>query len=314
MKRRQWISREAHVLCSTTGDQDPEVAITKLAQGLLDEANFDGPPFDPRILASMQGVHAVRHVPMRSAARLVPEHGGLAIEVNDAHSPGKQNFSVDHEVVHTLVPTYRGGFIDDVVTGQFAATVEEEFLCDTGAATLLLDPRWLTSYARDAGPSVATVFVLAELFGASLQATAWQLAKLNLGPCAFVFWEEGYRKGDDISDGQLPILGMEHDARPQPKFRVAHAYTSSSFGHYVPWNKSVDHTLLVVQCCTLGEPTFGVQLFNLGSTHVRLFCENIFVPYNVGGAMRQRVLSLLLHENWSATPPPAMLTYQVELL
>jgi hypothetical protein len=314
MKRRQWISREAHVLCITTGERDPEVAITRLAQTLLDEAGFSSPPFDPCILASMQGIHEVRRVPMRSAARLVPECGGLAIEVNDAHSLGKQNFSADHEVVHTLVPTYTGRLVNDVVTGTFAAASEEEFLCDVGAATLLLDPRSLGPYARDAGPSITSVLFLADLFGGSLQATARQLAKLDLWPCAFVFWEQGYRTAEHISEGQMQLLGMEHVGLPQPKFRVACSYTSPSFGHHVPWNKSVGDTSLVVQCYTSNELTFGLQLFDLGSAQVRLFCENISVPYRIHGERRQRILSLLLHENWRTKSIIAAPHYQLEIL
>ena len=76
-------------------------------------------------------------------------------------------------------------------------------------AALLLDRAILRPLAEDAGPSVTTLVDLSALFKASLQATARQLALLDLWPCAFVFWEEGYRKDERIADNQLPmpILG-----------------------------------------------------------------------------------------------------------
>ncbi len=189
MKSRRWISQEARALCMVTGEADPVTAITTLAAGLIDEVGLTHPPFDPRILASFRDVREIRLTNMQGAARLVPDSNALVIEVNRNHSPGKQNFSADHEVVHTLLPTYTQRLVEDVVTGTFPVSSEEELLCDIGAATLLLDPRWLLPLASDAGPSLATLLSLAELFGASLEATARKLAELDVWPCAFVTWE-----------------------------------------------------------------------------------------------------------------------------
>jgi len=167
MTTRRWYSRDAQLLRLRTGARDPAVAISTLAENLLDEVGFDGPPFRPDILASFRGISDIRRHPMASAARLVPGDRGLIVEVNVDHSPSKQNFSIDHEITHTLLPTYSGQSVEDVVTGQFSLTSEEELLCDIGASTLLLDGRWLCPLARDAGPSLDTLFQLAETFGAS---------------------------------------------------------------------------------------------------------------------------------------------------
>ncbi len=190
--RRRWAGADAGLLCAQTGEPEPVAAVTKLAEALLDDAGFDGPPFAPEVLASFRGVRAVRRAPMAGAGRLLPEDGGLAIEVNEDHSPGKQNFTVDHEVVHTLMPSYRGQRIEDAETGTFVANLEEELLCDIGAAVLLLDPRLLRPLALEGGPSIRTLVDLAALFRASLEATARQLARLDVWPCAFVVWEEGF--------------------------------------------------------------------------------------------------------------------------
>src|SRR4051794_11408263 len=175
----------------------------RLAAELIDLAAFNNPPFDPEVLASIRNVREVRRVPMSGAARLIPDGSFLRIEVNQDHSLGKQNFSIDHESSHTLIPTYGNERVDDKETGAFKDTSEKEFLCDIGAATLLLDPRWLTGVALQASPSIALLRSTAETFTASLEATARQLAIVAPWSAAFVFWEEGVRKKERIPPGQL---------------------------------------------------------------------------------------------------------------
>lgn len=284
---------------SATGERDPVKAIQKLAADLVDEAGFDGPPFDPALLASFRSVREVRQLAMSSAARLVPEAGGLVIEVNRDHSLGKQHFSVNHETSHTLMPTYSGGWVDDRETGTFPGNREEEALCDVGAAALLLDPRWLRPLALAAGPSIATLIQLANLFGASLQATVQQLALLDVWSCAFVLWEEGLRKAERVSPGQGHLPGLAVFRRPTTKLRVRNCYASSSFtrnGYFIPHNKSVPDTSSVAACCDIEPYTHGLEWFDLGKSTgtVQFQSENLNAPYRKGAELRRRVVSLLL--------------------
>ena len=315
MRCWRWASPEAASLCAKAGVADAVAAIGRLTAELIDEVGFDRPPFSPEILASFRGVREVRRVAMTSAGRLLTEGGALVIEVNRDHSLGKQNFSADHEVTHTLFPSYGRQRIDDAETGTFASGHEEELLCDIGAAALLLDPRHLRPLAEEAGPSITTLVGLAALFKASLQATARQLALLDLWPCAFVFWEEGYRKDERIADNQLPMPILGELGRPQPKLRVRTPYVAASFGSFVPENKSVDDSSLVAACCEAEPLTFGVADFELGGHRlVSLYCENYHAPYRCSEEVRRRVISLLLPsrlKNRRAATPGA---YQLESL
>jgi Zn-dependent peptidase ImmA (M78 family) len=295
VKRRRWFGRAAALVCDDAGVDDPAAAIRVIARRLIDEAQFVQPPFTPEILASFSGVRDVRRVHMQSAARLVPMgDSGLTIEVNQGHSVGKQNFSIDHEVVHTLLPTYDGSAVDDAETGTFADSSEEELLCDIGAAALLLDDRWLQPVALDAGPSMATLRFLAESFGASLQATARRLAELDLWRCAFVMWEPGFRVADRIHASQSLLPVFDALGPPIPKYRVTVAYASPSFDYAIPRNKSVARSSLVSACGDDGTFTCGVETFDLGRSSVPLYCENLHAPYRANGALRSRVISLLL--------------------
>ncbi|MDP9367967.1 MAG: ImmA/IrrE family metallo-endopeptidase [Chloroflexota bacterium] len=315
MKQRRWFSQEAIALCEVAGEADAVAAMKKLAAELIDDAAFDQPPFDPAILASFRGMRQVRHRLMESAAWLVPERGGLVIEVNQNHPVGKQNLSVNHETCHILVPTYSGHLVDDVETGTFSDKgAEEELLCDIGGAALLLDERWLRSHALNAGPSLAALFHLAELFGASLQATALQLTELGLWPLAFVFWEEDFRKAERLTT-TLPLLpGFEGVGRPTPKWRVKHVYVTSTFRHFIPPNKSVSNDSLVAACGAGNQMTSGVENFDLGNGIVRLYCENIHAPYRWGTTIRRRVISLLLPMKQASSLVMCPKNHQMEIL
>jgi Zn-dependent peptidase ImmA (M78 family) len=313
MKRR-WASPEAAVLCKVMGEVNPIVAITKRAMALIDEAGFEGPPFPPQILASFRDVLNIRRTQMRGAARLVPEPGGLVIEVNQSHSPGKQNFSIDHEVVHTLMPTYIGQAVDDVETGAFADNQEEELLCDIGAATLLLDARWLRPLVSEVGLSINTLLDMAARFGASLQATARQIAALNLSPCAFIFWEMGYNKAERAIAKKSALPGMEELVMPQQKLRMQYPYRATSFDYFIPTNKSVEESSLVRACYQEEVPTAGIEWFDLDPSSARLYCENYYAPYWKGEELHGRVISLLLPASLSREQEMAIEAHEMERL
>jgi hypothetical protein len=311
MKRRRWYGREAELLRTITGEPDAVAAIIMLARELLDEVDFTSPPFDPRVVASFRDIREVRLAAMRGAARLIPDGDSLVAEVNKDHSLGKRNFSADHEVIHTLLPTYSGQGVDDVVTGTFAGS-EEELLCDIGAATLLLDGRRLRPLVADAGPSLATLVGMAELFQASLQATALAIADLDLWPCAIVFWEDGYRKGEAVSIDQAIMPGFEGFGGPPPELRVASRYVTSTFGTFIAPNKSIPRASLIGQCRTSEYMTWGDGDFDLGRGIVRLYCENAYVPYHVGGVLRSRVVSMLVPKRAATACTARQLTFEVE--
>jgi hypothetical protein len=192
------------------------------------------------------------------------------------------------------MPTYGQQQKDDQETGTFAGTNEEEILCDFGAAALLLPDRWLHPMAKQAGPSLDTVRHLATWFGASLQATARQLARLDLWPCALVIWEDGLRKSDAVAPGQFLLPGMEEIGPPRKKLRVTAAYCAPSFAHYIPLNKSVPEESLVVACVAHQTTTKGMEVFDFGSDHLALLGEHRYVPYGQDGDIRRRVISLLM--------------------
>lgn len=316
MSRRRWSSPEAVSLCNATGLADPIAGMKRLAANLIDQAGFSGPPFDPAMVASMRNVIDVQRVPMTGAARLLPDGPYLRIEVNQDHSRGKQNFSIDHESSHTLIPTYASAFIDDAETGTFHENNEEELLCDVGAAALLLDPRWLAGFAYEASPSIAFLQDMATTFAASLEATARQLAVVGPWPAAFVFWEEGLRKSARPPAGQMLLSGLEQPSDDAPKLRISRVYCTPSFPYRLYHNKSIADSSLIAVCNETDVLTFGVDDIPLQSNGdaVRLYTENRYAAYRRTGSIRRRVISLLLPIDQQTHAPEVVPTYELETL
>lgn len=282
-----WTSPAARALVLATGIHDPAEAMLARSARLIDEAGLSGPPAQLDLLASFQDIREIQRVPMHGAGRLIYNPQGSIIQVNSSDPPGRQNFTIAHEIAHTLLPTYTASPADifDVHTGKFQPTREEEYLCDIGASGLLLDRRWLRPLALEMGPSLGTLMELADRFQASLSATAIALAGLNLWPCAIVFWEKGLRKSERAAGSSESI---------PPKLRVALAATSPSFGIFVPRNQSASPESSVYTCFVTQRPTESREWFYFGRVRVQLHAESSFVPYRKAGTLTPRVVSFLL--------------------
>lgn len=191
---RSWRSRAALALIEHTSLADPETAIKLRARKLLSEGGIDGPPTELEILALFQNIGEIRKCHMRNAGRLVPlPNGQLRIEVREQDVPERQNFTIAHEIAHTLIPSPINEVIEVVKTGAFQLDSgegnEEEHLCDIGAAALLMDTSWLHKHVRGRSIDIAMLQSAAKTFQVSLHAMARQLSAIAETSMAFVIWE-----------------------------------------------------------------------------------------------------------------------------
>jgi hypothetical protein len=252
---------------------------------------------------------------MIGAGRLFPFGKTLVIETNRLHSSGKQNFTASHEVGHILMPTYSRESKEDSETGGYSGTNEEEILCDFAAAALLLEPNSLRRYMMDLPPTIFSLQRISEMYVASLEATARQLAGLGVWRCCFVFWEPGFRKADRVSKDQQSIPGFESFGAPKPKLRVKTAYRSPNFGYFVPQNKSAPVGSTIELCGEVTGFTFGNESieFERGRQN-EFYCESMYAPYIRGGDIHKRVITMLLPTIEEATSTAVQYQYELEVL
>lgn len=140
------------------------------------------PPTDFHRAASFQGVKGIEVVEMDWAGMLTPSgSGGFIIKVRSADQPHRRNFTIGHEITHTLLPGYSvvqhrcGG----LPTRSFLGSRHLENLADVGAAELLLPRRFLQPVFADLAFDMGAVKDVADRHHASLDATLRRLLHLT---------------------------------------------------------------------------------------------------------------------------------------
>jgi len=293
---RKWRSGAAAAVCALAGAADPEQAVDQLVDALLDKCGSARPPVDVEVLASLRRVRRVELVDMAEAGRLVPEGSGYVVQVNQRHGETKRRFTIAHEVGHTFFDEAGASHRQqaDGATGLFEPGSEEEYLCDMAAARALLHPRWLEPLARAREPSLEALLGLAQACGASIEATAIQLARLGVWRCSFVFWEPGLRKAERILVNQPALTGWQGRAGPQEKLRAQRVYGPAGVP-FLPRNKSVDTGSQVWRAYVEETTSEGEELLDLGTAVVTVVMQSTYAPYfDETGVLRPRVISCVV--------------------
>lgn len=140
------------------------------------------PPTDFHRAASFQGVKDIELAEMDWAGMLTPSgSGGFIIKVRSADQPHRRNFTIGHEITHTLLPGYAviqhrcGGR----TTRSLLGSRHLENLADIGAAELLLPRRYLQPVFAELAFDMRAVQDVAARHHASLDATLRRLLRLT---------------------------------------------------------------------------------------------------------------------------------------
>lgn len=274
-----------------------EEAIRAAVDRLRIETAVAAPPAPLELLGSFRGVTRIETATMASAGRLVPiPGGGYVVHVNESDSIGRQRFSAAHEICHTFFDEARRTAIEheDRTTGAFDVERREEYLCDVGAAHLLLHPTWLRDLGTGEQPSIERLFEIATICQASVEATARQLTTLGVWACSFVFWEPGYRKGERQLLGRAPLPGLEPLAPPPvPKLRATRVYAVEG-SPFFPLRKSVAEGSSIAAALRNEGATHAVERFDVGPRPLVVDCESQYLGYvNGNGDVVPRVLTLM---------------------
>lgn len=293
----KWYSASARELLRMTGSPDPSAAMRQCACQLLDEVEVTTPPINLRMVASFQGVRAIQPVVMVHAGRLVPKGSGYIIQVNAHHSNGKQQFTIGHEIGHTLIPSYQKHphLIEDLSTGLFQQGKEEEHLCDIAATELLMPTQLFRPQAAALGFHLGAVAKLGSLFRASREATARRLVEMDLWPCASAVWHLAYKPSEAHIEDQLTFDGPEWAPQPK-KLRLRYCVANSHFGHYLYPNLAASAEGCVMRCFTEGNVVCGEDRIIIRNQEIPLYVMAAPVDFISEAGSTREVLSLLLSD------------------
>jgi IrrE N-terminal-like domain len=235
---RRWNHKSVRALVRTAGGGDPEEIIRLKSRELVAEAKaagWSGPPFDPLQLASFRGITSRESTALFSAeAQLTPMEGNqLLLEFNPTRSSGRRNFSISHEIVHTLFEDcYEMVHQRKSNPKAFDPQQEVEHLCQVGAAEILMPYENFAADATKLPLSLGSVPELAKQYRASREAAARRLLRISGQTGALVFFSRRL-KPREIRSGEPA----------EPKMRILYVVPSGDFGVFLPPHKSVpDHS------------------------------------------------------------------------
>src|SRR6266516_2968289 len=102
-----WRHKSVRALIQSAGGGDPIDIIRSRSKNIVQAAKrsgWRGPPYNPLELASLRGIPSRQADGLYSAeAQLTPVEGRqLLLEFNPDRAPARKNYSICHELVHTL--------------------------------------------------------------------------------------------------------------------------------------------------------------------------------------------------------------------
>jgi len=225
---------------------------------------WKGPPFDPRALASLRGI---RLSPDRLTAGhdafIVPrERQQLEIVFDIARPMTRQNFSICHEVCHTLFPDgYEMIRHRYERRDRFDPDREVEQLCDVGAAEILMPEEEFRADLGRLGLGLSAVAPLRERYEASREAVIRRMVRLDQGPKAAVFLAYRLKPSERAAARQLPLIGPL--AEPRRKLRIAYTVASDSFTAFLPRHKSIPETSCVYRAAMGDNLTASIETWDI---------------------------------------------------
>lgn len=269
-------------------DGTPEALMVRKCEDLL--ANEPGVPVDLAVLASMQAVLSIDLADMVEAGCIQVDGERFRIRLRASDPERRRRFTLAHEICHIFFETTRLAGVIDHEVGRYGAKDQVEYLCDLGAAELLL-PRTAFAARCPAQPGFDDVCTIAEEFDASLEATASRIVGLGLGPAQLVVLEPRLTVAQERSVRKATaapsFVGMEA-ADPRRKLRVA---WSTGREWFVPQNKSVNDGTALAVCIQAGDVDVVEDPGITGGRPVRVVGRHL--PYWRGDIWIDRVIAFL---------------------
>jgi uncharacterized protein DUF955 len=256
--KRIWRHPSVLALVEDHGHRDdPVTIIRERARELVAQAKslgWSGPPFDPRIMASLRDIELRSHqLPAKQDAFIIPKGDDrLEIVFDPSRPSSRQNFSISHEISHTLFPDgYRMVRYRERDRDRFDPEHELEYLCDVGAAEILLPAEEFESDLAVSGSTLRAVPALRGRYQASREAIVRRMVQLGSERTAAVFLEYRLKPSEKAAMRQLSFVGM-HEA-PQPKLRIAYVVPSERFTVFLPPHKSIPDESCVYRALETGD-------------------------------------------------------------
>ena len=274
---RLWRHKSVRALIRSAGGGDPVEIIRSKCKEVVAWAKslgWKGPPFDPLTLASLRGIRARESTGLFSAeAQLTPMDGQqLLLEFNPDRAPGRRNYSISHELIHT--------FFDDCFEmvhqrksgrAAFDPQQEVEYLCQVGAAEILMPEEDFALDLERLGLSLSGISELCQLYEASREAVARRMLALTDEAAALVFFSHRLKPVEKKNGGYL--TSQERKER----MRILYSVQTPTFPVFLPAHKSVPDESCVNAAIFTDEVASGYENWGVRDSG-RWFVEAMALP------------------------------------
>jgi O-acetyl-ADP-ribose deacetylase (regulator of RNase III) len=185
---RRWYNKSINQLLQDEDEADPIKIVRRKTRELIlygYNLGWSGPPFDPIKLAQILKIE-LQPNELIPDARLIPTKGKkYTIEYNPFQRNTRINFSIAHEIGHTLFPDSHKK-IRNRLKSIDKSGWELEFLCDIAASEILLP---YAEFSREANKTKLDLNSLIELgnkYNASLEAVFLRFCEVVDKPCSTI--------------------------------------------------------------------------------------------------------------------------------
>lgn len=198
MPTRTWTEPLVVELGASHKSGDPRRAIEAYARRLLQDAKQSKLPIDVDLIASVKGVRQREGVYDFAGRIYAEDNGQLVMDLNTSHNASRRRFTCAHEMMHTAFPNFaeEKRYRLDRVAEANPINREEEYLCDLGAASLLMPAELVVDRYRISEGGLKAVEKLSNRADVSLEAAGNRLAELSDQPVAFMVFEYGHKPAD----------------------------------------------------------------------------------------------------------------------
>lgn len=210
--------------------KSPIEIIEAEAGRLLQESEQHELPIDVDLIASCLGIRR-RVASFAFAGRIYAEESGqLVMDLNANDSEPRRRFTASHEIIHTVFPGFKreARYRTDTSADASPRNREEEYLCDLGAAALLM-PRAIVTKRLSGTDGLAAVQALAADAQVSLEAAGNRIVSLSQTPAVFLVLGLTHKPAD------TPALQRGEDVSKRLRVRYA---TTAHLDTYVPRYKA----------------------------------------------------------------------------
>lgn len=283
--------------------KNPQEIIRNLVrEKLVDARNsgWNGPPFDPQILASIMGIRCKKSEKLafsHDAELHTIDDGNLVIIYNPRKPKTRQNFSIAHEIAHTFFPKYEDNYKARHKIGQFDIENEVEFLCDLAASEIIMPTPEFDLDLKNIGISLKSLKELSKRYEVSLEATAIRMVRTDLNCCALMILSYSHKPTEvnEIENASIQQnLFDDHPWVPPPKkLRVQYFFRAKHFSSYIPKHKSIEESSPIFEVSATRKPFRGITTLNLANQILDAHVEAMALPGTHKSDLGSSVLVLL---------------------